>query len=179
MTDPEKRIDPRHQQIRGALKAGGLLATAAGVVFAGVGFISFFSSFGSFEPPRYFWCAFVGLPLAAIGVTMLRWAYMGAVVRYAAGEVAPAGKDTMDYLASETSQSVQTVAEAVGKGLAAAGSPHSTVVLCHKCNAENDPQAKFCGNCGAALRKMRPCPSCSELNDPDAKFCDNCGVSLQ
>ncbi|MHC4638733.1 MAG: double zinc ribbon domain-containing protein [Planctomycetota bacterium] len=25
------------------------------------------------------------------------------------------------------------------------------------------------------LIKNKACPQCSEINDPDAKFCDNCG----
>ena len=65
-----------------------------------------------------------------------------------------------------------TLGDVIDKINAASG---GTVVRCHKCNAENDTDAKFCDGCGAALTKTRACPACSELNDPDARFCDNCG----
>ena len=55
----------------------------------------------------------------------------------------------------------------------------AVVVRCHKCNAENEPGDRFCGQCGAALAKTRPCPACGELNDPDARFCDNCGAAFE
>ena len=32
-----------------------------------------------------------------------------------------------------------------------------------------------CDSCGTAIAKTKPCPQCDEINDPDAKFCDNCG----
>ena len=44
------------------------------------------------------------------------------------------------------------------------------------CGEKNDADAKFCKNCGAALRKV--CPDCGEQNDADAKFCKSCGKSL-
>ncbi len=40
----------------------------------------------------------------------------------------------------------------------------------------NDQDARYCDECGAAMRKA--CPSCDEMNDGDAKFCDSCGSRL-
>jgi len=51
-------------------------------------------------------------------------------------------------------------------------------VRCPKCNEENDADAKFCKECGAAVAKTAHCPDCGELNDADANFCDNCGIPL-
>ena len=163
----ERKIDPRHSGVRSFLRVVGPLTAMAGLVFAIVGFASFFSAFGSFGPPRYFWCAFVGLPLMGVGIWMTVFGFMGAIV---------------NYLAKGTKDGIKTVATAISAGLAegtgARGAQEKTILRCHKCNAENDADAKFCTHCGAALSKTRPCPDCTELNDPDAKFCDNCGREL-
>jgi hypothetical protein len=87
------------------------------MIFLIVGAASFFTSFGSFEPPRYFWCAFVGLPLLFCGGVMLAWGFLGAVQRYAAGELAPVGKDVINYLGENTGPGVSAVASAVREGL--------------------------------------------------------------
>ncbi len=176
-------LDPNNkgqQQTRETLRTVGVLVTGIGVVFTAIGLISFFSAFSSFGPPRYFWCAFIGLPLIALGTNMMRYGYMGAVGRYVAGEVAPVAKETINYLADGTEETIAKVSRAVGQGLAQSGHSHPTqLVRCHKCNRDNPVDAKFCSGCGAALEKTKSCPGCGELNDPDARFCDNCGQSIQ
>jgi len=113
---------------------------------------------------------------------------MGKVARYAAGEMAPVGKDTFNYVAKGTQEGVKAFAGALGEGLseglggglgigAVAGG--GVKVRCHKCNELLEDDAKFCSNCGAAISKSKACPQCSELNDPDAKFCDNCGYRYE
>ncbi len=47
---------------------------------------------------------------------------------------------------------------------------------CLNCSYENQPQAKFCQNCGHAL--MRACPNCGTRSQPGARFCMNCGYPL-
>ena len=115
----------------------------------------------------------------ALGAGICKFAFMGAVSRYVADEVAPVGKDVINYMAEGTQGAVREVAAAVAEGLHA-GTPAQVVhlVRCHKCNHSNNADAKFCSECGAALAKSVPCLSCHELNDPDAKFCDNCGKPL-
>ncbi len=131
------------------------------------------------EPPRQFWCAFVGLPLVGIGLSISRFAYLGAVTRYVANEVTPVGTDVVNYVAQGTKESVRNLATAVGEGFRGAASAGSArIVRCHKCNTDNEESAKFCKSCGAPLAKSKPCAACGELNDPDAKFCDNCGKAL-
>lgn len=173
MLEPDSE---RQNQTRETLRSLGVVVTGIGVVFTAIGLISFFSAFGSFGPPRYFWCAFIGLPLIGLGSNLMRYGYMGAVGRYVAGEVAPVAKDTINYLADGTEDTIAKVSRAVGEGLSRAGQAGATqIVRCHKCNHDNPADAKFCNGCGAALQKNKPCPDCGELNDPDAKFCDNCG----
>ena len=160
--------------VRNALRSIGPFILVAGVILVLIGFVSFFSAFGSYGTPRYFWCAFLGMPLIGVGLSLSRLGYMGAVGRYVAGEIAPVAKDTVNYLAEENKDAIRHVSEAIGAGLNHSR-PSTTLVRCHKCNTENQAQAKFCNNCAAALLKNKSCAQCGELNDPDARFCDNCG----
>jgi len=171
------KIAPRHEQTRGLLRKVGILLIVIGGTFLIVGIGSFFAAFGGMEPPRFFWCAFVGMPILFVGGVLTSYGFMGSAMRYSAQEMAPVGKDTFNYMADGTKDSVKTLASAIGEGLRAGSAPAQGAerVRCHKCNRVNDADAKFCGGCGASLGKTKACPACRELNDPDAKFCDNCG----
>jgi class 3 adenylate cyclase/tetratricopeptide (TPR) repeat protein len=54
-------------------------------------------------------------------------------------------------------------------------SPHS-VLICANCGTQNDPDRKFCIECGNALATA--CPACGTVNPPTAKFCGKCGTAL-
>src|SRR5215471_3506848 len=47
---------------------------------------------------------------------------------------------------------------------------------CLRCQHENPPGQKFCGECGARLTAA--CPVCSASNPPGQKFCGECGAAL-
>src|SRR5262245_46308363 len=47
---------------------------------------------------------------------------------------------------------------------------------CPRCQHENVPSQKFCGECGARLAVL--CNSCGVSNPPAQKFCGECGASL-
>ncbi len=176
MTRP---IDPEHKQWRKILQILGPVVLGIGGLLTLVGLVSFFASFGSFGIPRYFWCAFVGIPLMGLGSTICKFAFMGTVSRYMANEVAPVSKDVVNYMADGTKDAVRDVAAAIGEGLSSSrGTPEITVLRCHKCNAQNATTANFCQACGASLGKSVACAQCGELNDPDARFCDNCGQAV-
>jgi len=168
-----------HSDTRNALRIVGLIVLFIGIGFSITGFVSFFSAFAdSAGPPKYFWCVFVGFPLVFIGILISKFGFMGAVVRYAANEVAPVGKDVVNYMADGTKDSIQDVAAAIGEGLRSGEAPASGRALnCQKCDTENDESAAFCDNCGAPLSTLKQC-GCGELNDQGARFCDSCGVSL-
>jgi class 3 adenylate cyclase len=47
---------------------------------------------------------------------------------------------------------------------------------CGRCQAENPPGTRFCGQCGSPLAAV--CPSCATSNPPDNRFCGQCGTPL-
>jgi hypothetical protein len=141
----EDRIDPHHRSRRALLRFLGVSLVVLGLLFTVCGVASFFTSFGTFEPPRYFWCAFVGLPLLAVGAAICQFAYFGSVFRFFAGESAPVAKDTFNYMAEGTQEGVRTVAKAIREGLS------GQEVQCPRCQQANAATANFCSNCGAAL----------------------------
>ena len=47
---------------------------------------------------------------------------------------------------------------------------------CARCQHDNPPDQKFCGECGAPL--VLSCPSCGAANAPAQKFCGHCGAGL-
>ncbi len=48
---------------------------------------------------------------------------------------------------------------------------------CDKCSFMNDPDARFCNQCGTALNMV--CPQCKNNNAPGSKFCKSCGYSFE
>jgi ribosomal protein L40E len=168
--------DPGHNDVRALLRTIGPAMVVIGVIFIVIGVGSFFTAFGSFEPPRYFWCAFVGMPLTAVGMAISKFAYLGAVTRFVAGEVAPVGKDVTNYMVEGTKDSIRDAAIAVGQGFAAAKTPHG--LHCAKCGTDNETSANFCRECGAPLAKTKRCEKCGGLNNADARFCDHCGAAV-
>ena len=173
---PPRLINPRSASQQAFLRRLGMALAATGAVFMIVGFVDFFSAFGGSNQPSKFWCFFVGLPLLAIGIGMLKFGYMGAVARYMAGEAAPVMKDTFNYMAEGTRDGVRDIASAVGEGLRGEGA--ETTATCRKCGHANAADANFCDECGSAMATSTRCRSCGESNDTDAKFCDNCGQLL-
>lgn len=171
----EQKINSGHEATRNFLRVSGPLVLAVGGIFMVIGLVSFFSAFGGGGPPRLFWCCFVGMPLLAVGTAITKFGFMGAIVRYQAGEVAPVGRDTFNYMAEGTKDGVRTVATAAASGLR--DTSNQAQLRCSSCGHSNDANAKFCDECGAALSKL--CPSCAKRNDGDAKFCSGCGSLLE
>lgn len=101
-----------------ALRVIGVLMLGTGVVLTAIAFISFFSAFSghSFGPPKGFFLAFIGLPLMGIGGAICKFAFMGSVARYAAGELAPVGRDTFNYMARGTRPGVRNLTSAAREG---------------------------------------------------------------
>ena len=149
----EERINPGHGEIRRIARIVGPIMVVVGVIFLAIGMISFFSSFGSFEPPRYFWCCFVGMPLIALGASLTQFAFLGSIARYIAGETAPVQKDTFNYVAQGIRPGVKDLVQAVREGLTEE-SPEEPVgdkKFCSNCGQAATLQANFCSGCGQKL----------------------------
>jgi hypothetical protein len=117
--------------------------------------------------------------MMGFGAQLTMVGFMGAIARYQAGEIAPVGKDTFNYLADGTRDGVKTVASSIASGIADGLSPEVVEELrCGGCGEKNDGDASFCKKCGAVLAVSLTCPACNESNDPDATFCNHCGLRL-
>lgn len=49
---------------------------------------------------------------------------------------------------------------------------------CLQCDAYNEPGAKFCASCGAALDQKLCCTGCGKELSPGTKFCAGCGQKV-
>ncbi|MBN2269438.1 MAG: hypothetical protein JXN61_02425, partial [Sedimentisphaerales bacterium] len=112
----EEKIDPGHRGVRNILRIVGPIVAITGLIFIVVGFSSVFASHGS---PKYAWCPFVGMPLLFVGIVLSSMGYMSKIARYQAGEIAPVGKDTFNYMADGTKDGIKSVATAIGQGIGA------------------------------------------------------------
>ena len=73
-------------------------------------------------------------------------------------------------------QMVQQQGAAPAQGAPAAGAQG---IACTKCNTLNQPNAKFCSNCGNPMPQGGKCPGCSADTPAGSKFCPNCGAKLE
>lgn len=162
---------PDHRSHRSGLRALGAVLALAGAILFGIGMVSFFGAMGGGGTPSMFWCAFVGGPMLAIGLGMLKAGYLGTITRYVATETAPVVADTLSHVAHGTKDAVQATAAAVAKGLRG----DAPSLRCGACGADAGPGARYCQQCGKPLATDVPCPQCSHTNAPSARFCAGCG----
>lgn len=169
----------QHGNQRNALKVAGFALVMVGGILTLIGLSSFFSAMGSFEPPRYFWCAFLGLPLTAVGASLMRFAFLGSVTRYMANEVAPVGSDLARYMVHQTKGSAKDLAQAVAAG-AREGliSQGDSLKDCPLCLTPNSSDARFCKQCGAQFQDKILCRKCGQAAPCDSRFCSDCGTSF-
>lgn len=87
----QKRTDTehKHEQTKRKLKIIGISILSIGLIFTIIGFISFFSSFGSGDMPSLFWCSFIGLPMFAVGLSITSLAFKREISRYVKNESVP------------------------------------------------------------------------------------------
>ena len=150
----ERMIDPGHDDVRKVLRVVGPAVAGVGLVFLVVGMVSFFSAFGTFEPPRLFWCMFVGIPLLGVGLGITKFAFLGSIFRYVMGETAPVAKDTFNEMARGTAPAARDFARDVSRGIAeglATPGRDERAAFCPKCGAGASPDDRYCSKCGAPL----------------------------
>lgn len=170
-------MDPNHSGARNVLRVIGPTIALVGLGFMIVGFLDLVNTMRTSEPPYKFWCFFVGMPLLFVGFVLSKFAFLGAVSRYTANEVAPVGKDVVNYMARGTKDAIRDVAGAIGTGLRE-GTTGAATTGCPACHTQNNPSARFCTGCGAALAVAQGCPGCGTTNASDSRFCENCGRQL-
>ena len=64
------------------------------------------------------------------------------------------------------------------KKLAEGNWRETIVASCPKCGAPQASNAKFCANCGTALKRGDKCTKCGAKLTPKAKFCPDCGERI-
>ena len=124
-TDPQRPVSPELRNLqqpgqdstRRILRRAGLITLGIGLLCLIVSLAEFFFRVGSMEEPRFFWLAFIGMPLIFVGGLMCQFGFMGAIARFTAGEVAPVATDTARFVAEETKGAVETVSKAAAKGV--------------------------------------------------------------
>ena len=121
---------PHQSTARTVLRIGGVLCLLLGAILVLIGFGSFFASFatigrglsggpiGESAMPRYFWCAFLGMPLIFVGGTMCMLGFGGAVLRFFSGETSPVAKDTFNYVADGVQPGLRSVGRSLAEGVA-------------------------------------------------------------
>ncbi|HEY5344726.1 MAG TPA: zinc-ribbon domain-containing protein [Verrucomicrobiae bacterium] len=149
-----KRLQTPEQKAAGNfLRKIGPLVFIAGLICTITAMVNFFSCFGSMEPPRLFWLGFIGLPLMFVGGVLSQFGFLGMVTRFVAGETAPVAADTVNYMADETKDAVETVAKSAAKGIVEgleAGRAAATN-FCPHCGFSVKANFQFCPKCGKAL----------------------------
>lgn len=103
-----------HRRTRTGVRVLGAVLALAGGTLALIGFVDFFSTFGTMRPPKLFWCLFVGLPALMIGSALLRFGFLGAFTRYTANEVAPVASDAARHLVSSSKDVLQDISYPAG-----------------------------------------------------------------
>jgi hypothetical protein len=167
---------PAHPHHRAGLRTLGALLAIAGGVLTAIGLVSFFGAFSQGGgAPQYFWCAFLGLPLLAIGVGMLKMGYLGAVARYVATETTPVAADGVHDLAHGTRDAVRGTAGAIAAGLADARRAGSS---CRACGEPSTAGARFCSQCGAEQGATAACSACGQTHAAGARYCAACGAPV-
>ncbi|WP_428308493.1 hypothetical protein [Lacipirellula sp.] len=107
---------PGHSSFRIAMQVAGPVLLASGLLFTGIAIGSFFFAMSGGGAPRFFWCAFLGMPMMFVGGVMSMLGYVGVVQRYLAGETAPVAKDMVNYMGENTQPGMKAMARAVTEG---------------------------------------------------------------
>jgi len=89
----------------------------------------------------------------------------------------------VEMSAAQSSRSVEEVwahaAMAEEDKKLAEGNWRETIrATCPECEAPLATNAKFCPNCGAAVKKTTHCTQCGAKLQPNAKFCADCGAKV-
>jgi hypothetical protein len=128
----------------------GAIIVGAGVILTTVGSFSLFSSWETTGGSRYYWAAFLGLPLIAVGSAFTQAENLS--------------------VSDEGLYDERTIVERDKPA-------RDAFVSCEFCRATNPSAASFCNQCGKSL-KAPMCGTCGAKMMPNARFCTHCGKSM-
>ena len=157
----------KHNRIKFAFKVTGIVLATAGAVLAVIGLVSFFSGFGTGQPPKLFWCAFLGLPMLGFGAMMLSLGFKREFSKYIKNETVP--------VINEAGQEIAPAVSAVAKAAKINTGEKEESDSCPFCGKTNGDGAQFCRHCGSRLYIR--CPNCGE-SVKYGSYCDKCGAKL-
>lgn len=191
MKNRTRLIGPQHESARNALRIMGPALALTGLVLTVIGIGNFLVTltgmissgpgFGDFAFPRYFWCAFVGLPLFGVGLMLTKFGFLGHIARYLAGETVPVAQDAFNDVAEATAPGVEAIARAAARGFSdptGTSRPAPEALRCPRCQTVQDAHAKYCNQCGSEIAVAVACASCGGANPLGARFCGQCGEAL-
>ena len=162
----EKKRD--HENKKKLFKTIGWICLPVGIVLTVIGLVSLFSSMGSFEPPKFFFCGFIGLPLTGVGAQFLMIGYRREITEYEKNESVP----VFNEAGEEMSPGIRSIASAMKEGW----KEKEEGIVC-SCGEVNPPDSSFCRKCGASLKNK--CPCCGKEISGDSLFCNYCGEKIK
>jgi hypothetical protein len=182
MAPSPSSVDPDHEFKRATISRVGVGLLAVGLPTDLVGVILFMSVFFTgldvgpgmgppIRPVIGLIMAGVGGFLTVFGLQALTAGNAGRILRYQLAEALPPARDAAMSFAPTAQDLARGMAGAVSQGFEEGPAPARVP---HSCGAWNDPDARFCKGCGAALAAPA-CPKCGATLEADARFCPHCG----
>jgi hypothetical protein len=173
-------LDPNHQEKRGTLNGLGVVLMVVGIPCAIGGVLSFLSVF--LTPTSQFFAdptgtmdsnsrhavfgmiaMVVGVGLSTTGARMLRFANVGKITRYQAGEIVPVVKDIASEVSPLMGQVTRELAGAVRDGLRGTGeSLGQSHGIAHRCGAVNHPGDAFLQRLRRTTVRQVPATRCNQ-----------------
>lgn len=139
-----------YEKSKKVLRTIGLTMSISGLICIIIGMIDFFSSFND-GVPKLFFLLFIGLPLFGIGLGLTIMSYADKIHKYAASQVMPTIKESVNYVMGDNS-------------------------ICPKCGEKNEKGSLYCNKCGEPLKRI--CPKCGEEIPFDSNYCNKCGSKI-
>ena len=155
----------KHKKTKKTLKIVGIIMLVVGAGLTITGLVSFFSAMGTSNPPKLFWCAFVGFILLGIGGSITALGFQKEMKRYIKNESVPIFNEMGQEIKTGVTAMTQTINDTIS----------DKKIIC-RCGEENEQGSKFCSKCGSPL--IKTCPNCHNEIETNDNFCNKCGTKL-
>lgn len=125
-----------YEKSKKVLRTIGLTMSISGLICIIIGMIDFFSSINR-GVPKLFFLLFIGLPLFGIGLGLTIMSYADKLHKYAASQVMPTIKESVNYVMGDNS-----ICPKCGEPLKR---------ICPKCGEEIPFDSNYCNKCGSKI----------------------------